>query len=80
MPSVGVRYALALAPADVGSRVVVRRRLPDGQYGDVLGVLERWPEDASGEVVVRDRHALAHRIRREDVVAAKRVPAAPARR
>jgi hypothetical protein len=75
-----VRYALALAPADVGSRVVVRRRLPDGQYGDVLGELEGWPEDASGEVVVRDRHDVVHRIRRQDVVAAKRVPPAPARR
>ena len=80
MPATGVRYALDLTAADVGSRVVVRRRLPDGQYGDVLGELERWPEDASGEVVVRDRHAVVHRIRREDVVAAKRVPAAPARR
>jgi hypothetical protein len=80
VPSVGVRYALALAPADVGSRVVVRRRLPDGQYSDVLGELEGWPEDAAGEVVVRDRHAVVHRIRRADVVAAKRVPSAPARR
>jgi hypothetical protein len=80
LPSPGVRYALSLTPADVGSRVVVRRRLPDGQDGDVLGELLSWPEGASGEVVVRDRHAVAHRMRREDVLAAKRVPPAPSRR
>jgi hypothetical protein len=79
-PSVGARYALDLAPADVGSRVVVRRRLPEGQYGDVLGELERWPEDGSDEVVVRDRHGVVHRVPRADVVAAKTVPPAPPRR
>ena len=80
LPAAGVRYALDLTAADVGARVVVRRRLPDGQYGDVLGGLEAWPEDASGQLVVRDRHGVAHRIRRADVVAAKRVPPPPARR
>ena len=80
LPSAGVRYALDLAPADAGRRVVVRRRLADGQYGDVLGELESWPEDASGEVVVRDRHDVVHRVPRADVVAAKRVPPPPARR
>ena len=80
LPSAGVRYALALAPADVGARVVVRRRLRDGQYGDVLGELMSWPEDASGEVVVRDRHGVVHRIGSADVVAGKRVPAPPPRR
>ena len=80
MPSAGVRYAFDLTAAHVGTRVVVRRRLPEGQYGDVLGVLEAWPEDASGAVVVRDRHGVAHRIARTDLVAGKPVPPPPARR
>jgi hypothetical protein len=80
VPSATVRYALDLTGAHVGTRVVVRRRLPDGQYGDVLGVLESWPEDASGAVVVRDRQGTEHRIARADVVAGKPVPPPPPRR
>jgi hypothetical protein len=75
-----VQYAFHLTAAHVGCRVVVRRRLPGGQYGDVLGVLESWPEGASGAVVVRDRHGIAHRIARSDVVAGKPVPTPPPRR
>ena len=72
-----VRYAATAGPDDVGSRVVVRRRLPEGGQGDVLGELVRWDEQA---VVVLDRHGTAHRTQRADVVAAKRVPPAPLRR
>ena len=72
----GVRYERSLQPADVGSRVMVRRRLPDGQYGDVLGELLTW----AAEVAVRDRHGATHTMRAEDVVAAKRIPPPPARR
>ena len=73
----GVRYSLSLGPADVGSRVVVRRRLADGALGDLLGELRRWDADS---VVVRDRHGADHGVRPADVVAGKRVPPAPARR
>lgn len=72
----GVAYVLALTAADVGARVVVRRRLADGQYGDVLGELRAWDE----QVVVRDRHGVDHAVPRADVVAGKRVPPAPERR
>jgi hypothetical protein len=65
-----------LGPDDVGARVVVRRRLPEGQYGDVLGELEAW----SDLVVVRDRHGVAHEVARADVVLGKRVPPAPPHR
>jgi hypothetical protein len=71
-----VRYALSLGPADVGARVVVRRRLPEGRYGDVLGELLSW----GAEVVVRDRHGVRHAMAVEDVVAGKRVPPPPERR
>ena len=72
----GVRYVLSAGPADVGARVVVRRRLPDGALGDLLGELRRW-DDA---VVVRDRAGVDHAVDPTDVVAAKRVPPPPARR
>lgn len=65
-----------LGPADVGARVVVRRRLPEGQYGDVLGVLVTW----SDEVVVQDRHGALVRFALADVVLGKRIPPPPARR
>ena len=73
----GARYVLSLGPADVGARVVVRRRLADGALGDLLGELVRWGDD---DVVVRDRAGTEHVVVRADVVAAKRVPPAPLRR
>ena len=71
-----MRYEQALGPADVGARVMVRRRLPDGLYGDVLGELVSW----TSTVVVRDRHGVSHDIEVADVVAGKRIPPPPARR
>ncbi len=65
-----------LGAADVGARVVVRRRLPEGQYGDVLGELLAW----SPEVVVRDRQGALVRFPLTDVVLGKRVPPPPVRR
>ncbi|HEU0102641.1 MAG TPA: hypothetical protein VFR07_10010 [Mycobacteriales bacterium] len=73
----GVRYAFSAGPADVGARVVLRRRLPDGRLSDVLGVVERW---ADGLVAVRDRHGDLVEVAAADLVAAKRVPPPPARR
>ena len=73
----GVRYALSAGPSDVGARVVVRRRLPDDQLGDLLGVLERW---SGGVVAVRTRDGQLVEVPEADVVAAKRVPPPPARR
>ena len=70
-------YVVRLTAADVGSRVVLRRRIPTGGLGDLLGVLERWDDEL---VVVRDRHGDTHDVRQADVVAGKRVPPAPARR
>jgi hypothetical protein len=71
-----VPYVLSVGPDDVGARVVVRRRLPDGALGDLLGELRRWDD----VVVVRDRAGLEHAVARTDVVAAKRVPPPRARR
>jgi hypothetical protein len=68
---------MTAGPADVGSRVIVRRRCADGSLGDLLGELLQWDDTT---VVVRDRHGSAHEVARADVVAAKRVPPPPARR
>lgn len=73
----GVRYRQDVGPGDKGMRISLRRRLPDGRYGDVLGVLLSWSdglvrvERASGEIV---------EIAAADVVATKRVPPPPVRR
>src|SRR3954468_3020210 len=74
---VGVRYAREVGPGDSGVRISLRRRYPDGQLGDVLGVLESWVDGggafvrASGERVV---------LPEDDVVAPRRIPPPPARR
>ena len=72
----GVRYALSAGPDDVGARVVLRRRLPEGGLGDVLGHVERW---SAGTVAVRTRTGTVV-VAEADLVAAKRVPEPPARR
>lgn len=72
-----MRYAMQVGPGDSGMRISLRRRYPDGMYGDILGILESWVDGvvtvrrASGEVVVMDA---------TDVIAAKRVPPPPPRR
>ena len=72
-----MRYAQEVGPGDAGMRISLRRRYPDGQLGDVLGVLESWVGGvvtvvrASGDRVVLDEG---------DVVATRRIPPPPARR
>ncbi|MDT7538838.1 MAG: hypothetical protein QOI82_2423 [Actinomycetota bacterium] len=72
-----MRYAQEVGPGDAGVRISLRRRYPDGQLGDVLGVLESWVDGvvtvvrASGERVV---------LAEADVVATRRIPPPPARR
>ncbi len=72
-----LRYTLTLTPSDVGARVVVRRVLPEGGLGDVLGQLERW---AGGTLAIRRRDGTLITVAESDLVAAKVVPAAPVRR
>ena len=66
-----------LGTADVGRRVVVRHRIPDGRATDVLGELVSLDGEA---LVVRDRHGVDHRIAPDAIVAAKPIPPPPARR
>lgn len=81
-PAAGALYRVAVTPADVGARVVVRRRLPAARpgeppLGDVLGDLVSW---ADGTLVVRTRSGDLVEVAEVAVVAAKRVPPPPARR
>ncbi|MGN6330662.1 MAG: GNAT family N-acetyltransferase [Motilibacteraceae bacterium] len=76
-----VRLAADLSPADVGCRVVVRRRLPDGGFADVLGDLLAWssPATSAGELLVRTRRGEV-RVPESEVAGGKTVPPAPLRR
>ena len=63
-------------PVEIGMRVVVRYRLPDGRATDALGVLVT--ADATHLVV--DGKRGVERIAVDDVIAAKRVPPPPTAR
>jgi hypothetical protein len=73
----GVRYTRDVGPGDVGVRVSLRRVLPEGGYGDVLGIVRAW-DDTSVEVEKRDGTVVV--VPTASVVAAKRIPPPPARR
>jgi GNAT superfamily N-acetyltransferase len=82
-----VGIAQRLGPGQVGRRVVLRRRLPDGGVGDLLGDLVRWdaqdvadPDNpAEPRVTVRTR-AGDVTVAVRDVLGGKPVPPAPPRR
>ncbi|MGN6300019.1 MAG: GNAT family N-acetyltransferase [Angustibacter sp.] len=73
------RLGPRLGAADVGRRVVVRRRLPGGRFADVLGDLVAWDRDGDGLARVVTRHGEVAVPLRE-VVAGKPVPPPPRRR
>ena len=68
------RLVVAVSPADVGQRVSLRRRLPEGAYSDVVGVLESWSD---GVLTIRRRDGEAVEVAEETVVAGKVVPFHP---
>ncbi|GAA2420777.1 hypothetical protein GCM10010191_35120 [Actinomadura vinacea] len=68
------RLVVSITPADVGQRVSLRRRLPTGEYSDVVGVLESW----SGErIQVRRRTGELVEVPAATMVAGKVVPPRP---
>jgi hypothetical protein len=73
----GVRFVRDVGPGDAGVRVSLRRTLPEGGYGDVLGELLSW---ADGVVRIERRDGSVVDIAESTVVAAKRIPPPPARR
>jgi hypothetical protein len=70
-----VRYVRDVGPGDSGVRVSLRRSLPEGGYGDVLGQLVSWTD----VVVIETRRGIVE-VPADTVVAAKQVPPAPERR
>lgn len=71
------RLVVSVGPADVGERVSLRRRLPTGEYSDVVGVLESW---SAGMLQVRRRDGELVEVPESIVVAGKVVPRDPPRR
>ncbi|RCG31419.1 hypothetical protein DQ384_11985 [Sphaerisporangium album] len=70
----GGRLVISISPSDVGHRITVRRRDPEG-FRDTVGVLESWAE---GVLRVRKRDGTLVEIPERLVVAAKVVPGRPA--
>jgi hypothetical protein len=70
-------YRVSISPADVGARVMIRRRLSDGRagFGDVVGDLLSW----SGDVLTIRTRTGDVEVDASTVVAGKRIPP-PARR
>ncbi|MBU1588397.1 MAG: hypothetical protein KKH51_10685 [Actinobacteria bacterium] len=64
-----------IEPIEIGQRVVVRYRLPDGRATDALGMLL----SANATHLVVDGKRGVETIAVADVIAAKRVPPPPAR-
>ncbi|MDT0377981.1 GNAT family N-acetyltransferase [Streptomyces sp. DSM 42041] len=77
----GGRLEVRITPDDVGKRVSVRSltgdRVPGARFTDTVGVLTSWTSGVL-EITRRDGRIVA--LPEDDVVAAKTVPAAPARR
>jgi hypothetical protein len=71
-----VKYARDVGPGDSGVRVSLRRELPEGGYGDVLGQLLSWTD----VVQIERRDGVIVEVPAATVVAAKKVPPAPERR
>jgi hypothetical protein len=70
-------YRVRISPADVGARVMVRRRLDDdgAAFGDLVGDLVSW----SGDVLTIRTRTGEVAVEAATIVAGKRVPP-PARR
>ncbi|MEU2617325.1 GNAT family N-acetyltransferase [Streptomyces sp. NPDC007157] len=76
------RFEVRITAADVGKRVSVRRLAGNGateeKFTDTVGVLTSWDDDGVLTIIRRDGQIV--RIAESALVAAKVVPAAPARR
>ncbi|WP_131738538.1 putative acetyltransferase [Actinomadura roseirufa] len=68
------RLVVSISNADVGQRISLRRRLPTGEYSDVVGVLESWED---GTLRVRRRTGEVVEVPESIMVAAKVVPPRP---
>jgi GNAT superfamily N-acetyltransferase len=72
----GFALVVSISPRDVGARVSVRRRLPDGGMSDAVGMLLRW---ADGTLAVARKDGTVTEIAESTLLAGKRVPPPPLR-
>ncbi|SNQ48857.1 hypothetical protein FRACA_2850004 [Frankia canadensis] len=71
-------YVVRITRADIGARVMIRRRIPGPiPLSDVLGTLRSW---SSHVLTVETADGSAVQVTEEDIVAARVVPARPAAR
>jgi len=70
-----VVYVVRITRADVGTRVMIRRRIPGPTpLSDVLGTLQSW---SSGVLTVLRADGTPVQITEDDVVAARVIPPRP---
>jgi hypothetical protein len=67
---VAFHLTVSISVHDVGSKVTVRRKVPEG-FRDVVGVLESW---SGGTLAVRKRDGTLVEFPENTMVAAKVVP------
>ncbi len=68
---------ISITADDVGRRVLLRRRLPNGYLTDAIGELESW---SGGVLVVHTKDGSHVEVAEETLVAGKVVPPPPPRR
>jgi ribosome maturation factor RimP len=73
----GGRLVHRISPADIGRRVSVRIRLPEGGFTDIVGVVESWDD---GVLTVRRRDGSAVEVAETTIAASRVVPPVPPRR
>lgn len=71
------RLVHRIDPGDVGKRVSVRIRLPDGGFTDIVGVVESWEGDV---LTIRRRDDTVAEVAEPSIAASRIVPQQPPRR
>ncbi|MFI6574570.1 hypothetical protein ACIBFB_02125 [Nocardiopsis sp. NPDC050513] len=71
------RLVHRIAHEDVGKRVSLRIRLPDGGFTDIVGVVESW---ADGVLTLRRRDGSVAEVAESGIAASRVVPPVPPRR
>lgn len=69
-------FTINVGRGDSGVRISLRRTLPSGGFGDVLGELLSWDD----VVRVQRRDGIVVEIPADTVIAAKKIPPPPERR
>lgn len=71
------RLVHRISPEDVGKRVTVRIRLPEGNFTDIVGVVESWER---GTLTLRRRDDSLAEVAEDSIAASRIVPQTPPKR